>query len=247
MATVVSARVTLGAPTILRFGGQVRLNIPLMNIGESALQLVQITSITYGSATRRSPPNAPIVLGTVGASSATTFAARFSDAGLATDANLLLTVRGSYVVSGVAYGLTLSRYVRVPAAGSTPSEELLARLVASTTPNYWNYTLFNDEPAGSSQKIATLSLSINAPVTVTGTPTGWASDTDGATYVMWIATDLLAPYPNHVAPGASLSGFQLMSPRAGSEATGASVIAWNHAADQAGKLAADYTLTPSRS
>lgn len=246
MATVVSARVTLGAPFIQRFAGQVRLNIPLMNIGESALQGVQITSITYGSATRQSPPNAPIVLGTLGASSSTTFAGRFSDAGLADNANLLLTVRGSYLVAGVAYGLTVSRYVRVPAAGSFPADELRASLAVTTTPNYWSYTLTNNESAGSPQRIATLSLTVNAPVTVTGTPAGWEADADGMTYVTWVASDLLPPYPNHVAPGASLSGFQLMSPRTSSESTGASLVAWNHAADDAGKVAADYTLTPSR-
>jgi hypothetical protein len=247
MATsIVSARVTLGAPGIQRYGNELRLDIPLMNVGEGHLQQVQITSVSLGSATRTSPPGMPIVLGTLAASSASTFAARFSDAGLVAGSNLALTVRGSYIVNGIAYGLTVNRYLRVPDVGGIPPSELRARIEVSTSTNYWNYRIVNTETAGSPQKLVSLSLSVNAPVTVTATPPGWFADTDNMSYVLWIATDPAPPYPNHVGPGASLAGFQLMSPRTKSEATGASLAAWDHGIDEAGKVLSDYTLTPSR-
>lgn len=246
MATIVGARVILGSPTVQRFGGEVRLTIPIMNVGENTLAPLQVTAVTLGSAPRVNPPGLPIVAGTLAASSSTEIAARFADAALATGSNQLLTIRASYVVNGTAYGLTLNRYVRVPAAGVAPPSMLKARVEASTRTNYWNYRIHNDEPAGSAQHVAAFSLSISAPVTVTGTPPGWAADTDNATYVLWFATDAALPYPSHVAPGATLDGFQLMSPRTASEASGSSLVSWDHAADQAGLVNAEYTLTPLR-
>lgn len=248
MATsIVGARVVLGSPTVQHYGGEVRLTIPVMNVGEVGLANVRITSITLGTAARTSPPGFPIVIGPLlGASTSSPIAARFAGAGIAPGSNLLLIVRGSYTLNGTALGLTLSRYVRVPAAGALPPGSLLARISTSVATNFWNYSITNLEAAGSSQRIAAFSVQLAGPATVTATPAGWVADTDNSTYVLWIAADPGLPYPNHVAPGATLAGFQLMSARTASEASGASVVGWDHATDQAGFVFADYALVPAR-
>lgn len=242
----VAANLILGNPTVIHVAGAISLNIPVLNVGEVGLVRLLCTNITLGTAQRSSPVGFPIVVNQLAASGNVRFAARFSDAGLVVGNRYLLTVRGSYLINGVTYGLALNRYVQIPAV-TVPAQPLLkARLKVATSTNYWNYTLSNDEPAGSAQYIATLSLSVFAPVTVTGIPPGWQVETDNSSFVLWTAEDFVLPYPNHVAPGAVLSGFQLMSPRVGSEATGANIGGWNHSTDDAGLIASDYTLTPYR-
>lgn len=185
-------------------------------------------------------------LSVLGASMSTTVAARFSDQGLADGANLLLTVRGSYTVQGVAYGLTLNRYLRLPPPSARPAYELRATIHSAMANGLWNYVLTNREPLASTQRIATFALDIRAPVTITGTPSGWAVDTDSLSYVLWYATDLMAPYPNHILPGSALSGFQLTGSGGQSEVAGANVVAWDHATDKAGLVFADHVLIPAR-
>ena len=242
----VAATLILGNPTVIHVAGAVRLNIPVMNVGDIGLVSLLCTNISLGSAQRSSPVGFPIVVGQLAASNTTRFAARFSDAGLVVGNRYLLTVRGSYVVNGVVYGLTLNRYVQLPAVTVPAEATLSARVDVSTSANYWNYKLVNTEASGSNQFIASLALTVFAPVTVTGIPPGWQVDTDNASYVLWTAADYVLPYPNQVAPGAALAGFQLMSPRLGSEATASSIGGWNHSTDDAGLNAGDYTLTPNR-
>lgn len=247
MATSVAAsRIVIGLPDIRRNGGEIRLTIPILNGGEVALSRLLITSITLGSAGLLSPPGWPIHLNTLGASNSATVAARFSDQGLVEGANLLLTVRGSYQVGDVSYGLTLTRFLKVPAPGVRPDYELLAAVQSAMTNGLWSYSIVNREPASSRQHIATFAIDIHAPVTVTGVPPGWAVDTDSLTYVLWYAADLAPPYPSHVAPGATLAGFQLAAAGGRSEVTGSSLVAWDHATDQSGRVFADHVLTPYR-
>ena len=63
--------------------------------------------------------------------------------------------------------------------------------------------------------INAISLDMAAPFTVTQTPPGWAVDTDNASYVLWYAADVQLPYPNHIAPGALLTPFQIQSDQVG--------------------------------
>jgi len=253
MATV-PVRVMLGAPGIEHAARELRLALHIMNVGEQALERLHVTAVTLtnapgnggGAALRTSPVAFPIVLSTLGAGAVAHLAVRFSSAALVVGSKVLLTLTGSYVQGGASYGLTLNRYLEVPPAGAAAVPALAARLVSTTATNYWNYTLSNDETAASGLHVATLALSVAAPVTVTGTPPGWTVETDNMTYVLWRADDYLPPYPRQIAPGQSLGGFQLMSARTRSEATPAVLTAWNHALDDAGPVLADYALTPYR-
>lgn len=242
----VAVNLVLGDPAVIHVAGSVSLNIPVLNVGELGLVNLLCTNITLGSAQRTSPVGFPIVVDQLAASNSVRVAARFSDADLVVGKRYLLTVRGSYVVNGVVYGLALNRYVQLPTVTVPAEPSLSARVEVSTSTNYWNYRLINVEPTGSKQFLASLALTVFAPVTVTGTPAGWQVETDNASYVLWTAADFVLPYPNQVAPSAALGGFQLMSPRLGSEATAFSLAAWNHATDDAGLNLGDYTLTPNR-
>lgn len=243
----VSTRVVLGNPGIENVAGQVYLSLQIMNVGETQLNNVQITDITLGNAERNSPAGGfPVIVDLIGAGGVGHVTARFVSTGLTVGAKYLLTVRGSYTVGRIAYGLTLNRFVKIPALSPPAVLTLKARLESAMTTNFWNYMLFNDEAAGSNQYIATLSLAVAAPITVTGTPDGWSVETDGMTYVLWYAADLELPYLNQIPPGHSLGGFQLTSPQTRSEASASSIAAWDHSTDTAGLVLADYAITPYR-
>jgi hypothetical protein len=241
---MVAARAVLGAPGIENVGGRIHLMVPIMNIGEAALPGLEVRAITLGTAVRASPPAFPIVPGTLGAGHVATVAARFDAAGLAVGARYLLSVTASYLQGRQAFAMTLNRYVQIPAPAQAAVPALRARVVTTVAPNTWQYTLHNDEPAGSGLNLCALALAVQAPVTITGTPPGWHGETDGISQVLWRALDPLPPYPNHVAPGRALAGFQLSSPRVASLASGAAVSSWQTAGDMAGPVYADYVLTP---
>jgi hypothetical protein len=242
----VATRTILAAPGIENVGGQVFLNLHIMNVGEFPLEMMHITGIALDGAPRHSPPGFPLVVGRIGAGGVGHATARFSAAPLAVGSKYLLSVSGHYTVSGVAYGLNLNRYVQIPPVGMAAVPGLRARLLSSTSTNYWDYTLFNDEPPASAQHIVSFSLAVAAPVTVSATPPGWAVDTDSHSFVLWYALDAAPPYPRHVAPGQSLAGFRLMAAGTRSEATPALLSAWDHASDAGGLVFAEYAMTPYR-
>lgn len=245
MATLsTSVQVVMGVPLLQHSEGVLSATIPVLNAGDVALKALACTDIALGPTSRRSPPAFPLHLGTVGPHNTVTALAKF--AGAVPGTRLLLTLRGSYVVQGVTYGLTVSRFVTVPSEVPSSAAVLKARVISAAGNAVWNYSIANEEPAGSPQRVASFSLQVAAPVTVTGTPPGWRAETDNATYVLWVSDDLVPPYPTHVAPGQSLSGFQITCPRPASEAGPYSLVAWNHAIDDAGLAMAEYTLTPRR-
>lgn len=130
------------------------------------------------------------------------------------------------------------------------SHNVQAQVLASHTdvitgPPTWIYTLFNDEPLASPNYVTSFTLAVNAPVTVTGTPTGWDFTTDNATYVQWFNTDTALPYPHDIAPGDSLSGFDLQSTATTSTDSDYELIAWDHIVDAPGPLVNGTISAPS--
>lgn len=238
-------RFATGTPDVLNSENRVSFALPLLNIGTGTAANVQITSITLGAATRLSPP-LPVFLGDLGVDNAVSANARFNGSGLTVGGRYLITVRGTYQSGGATFGFTVNRYIVIPPPVEPPVRLLKARVEVAAAAGVWSYTLFNDEAPDSSQFINAFSLDIVAPVTVTGTPEGWDVLTDNASFVLWFATDQEAPYPQHIAPGASLGGFVIQSPRINSETTGVSITSWDHQNDQAGLVALDASLSPSR-
>lgn len=123
--------------------------------------------------------------------------------------------------------------------------DLIANVAVTPGPPIWSYTLFNDEPSSSPEFITSFSLTVNAPITVTGTPAGWDVSTDGDTFVSWFNTDPALPYPHDIAPGASLSGFSISSTTASSQLLSYGLSAWDHTLDQLGPSAVSTISAPS--
>ena len=248
MTTVINpAPKLLGAEaTVINTGTEFFVSMPLSNVGEVMAPNVFITGITLGTLQRISPQLFPVYIGPLASGNSGATNVRFRSSGLVPGQRLLLTVRGTYGTRGVLQGFVVNRYVTVPPISSYPVTLLRARIQALVQPAVWSYTLFNDEPSGSPHYLTALSITIAAPIAVTGTPLGWVADTDSMTYVGWIATDEQLPYPSHVAPGASLGGFQIQSPTALSESTSCVINAWRHDTDAAGLLVSDFVATPGR-
>jgi len=248
MVTVVTpAPKLVGAEaSVINTGSEFFVSMPLSNAGAEMAPKVFITGITLGAAQRISPQLFPVYVGQLAAGNSGVARARFRTAGLAPGQRLLLTVRGTYGSGSAQFGFVVNRYVTVPPITALPVILLRARIQATLQSAVWRYTLFNDEPTGSPHHLAALSITVAAPVSVTGTPQGWVAETDNFTYVGWLAIDEQLPYPSHVAPGASLGGFEIQSPTALSESTSCVINAWRHDTDAAGLIMTDLVATPRR-
>lgn len=248
MATTVLASPKLVGtePNLINTGTEIFLSMPLSNAGSNPAPSVFITGATLGAAVRISPQLFPVYIGPLAPGNSGVSHLRFAATGLAPDQRLLLTVRGTYGSGATLQGFVVNRYVTVPTVTTYPVALLRARIQVSVAPATWNYTLVNEEASGSPQRLAAFSITIAAPVSVTGTPPGWVAETDNMTYVGWFCTDESQPYPRHVAPGASLSGFQIQSPTSRSESTACVINAWRHDTDTAGLIATDLIATPGR-
>jgi hypothetical protein len=132
---------------------------------------------------------------------------------------------------------------------SERSKAQLAQLdVDISTPGTWSYTITNLEPGGSPNYINAFTLAVGAPIQVTGTPDGWDFDVvtqNGQTYVGWFSADPQLPYPHDIAPGASLSGFQIQSTVTTSALLPYRIDAWDHDADDFGPFQIANVLAPS--
>ncbi len=238
-------------PNVLNTGQELFVSMPLANVGGLAAFNVFVTGFTLASAIRLSPQVLPVFVGDIAVGNIGATNARFNAVGLVPGQKYLLTVRGTYGSSPSKLGFAASRYVTIPKVAPYPVPLLKASVQASVQPtvwNYtiWNYTILNDEPAGSPQCLAGFSLSIVTPVTIEATPPGWSVETDNLTYVYWFAADDSLPYPNHVRPGDSLSGFQLHSPMSRSESTPYVLSSWRQDTNEAGLVWPDVVITPSR-
>jgi hypothetical protein len=121
---------------------------------------------------------------------------------------------------------------------------LLSHATGTQNGSEFSYAIFNDEPVGSPNFLTDFFLEVNAPITVTATPTGWTFDTDGFSFVNWFNTDPALPYPNDVAPGASLSDFAISSSVTGVQDAAYDVLSWDHTQDQQGPTAQGGVISP---
>ena len=249
-AVLAAPRFETRDPAVVLSGNRLSVSLPIINSGDGGATAMTVTSIALGSAAR-TEPTLPLVLGDVPAGNGTAVTAFFSPAGLTPGTRLMLTVRGTYRSGGESLGFTINRVIIVPPATPPSANLLAARLQSSVNPatRTWSYVLVNEEPVGSARYLNTVSIDMVRPFTVTGTPPGWEVDTDSLTYVLWYATDIAPPYPHHVAPGASLGGFQIQAQPGvtSSEGRGYSITSWNHSTDQADLVAFGTTPVPARS
>jgi len=98
------------------------------------------------------------------------------------------------------------------------AQDFQGRVALNQTENVWNYTFINDEPIESVAFGDGLFLPVAAPIENIISPTGWTFISDNTTFVQWLYAED-TPYPNAIAPGGSLSGFQFESTAPGVEDT----------------------------
>jgi hypothetical protein len=222
-------------------------SLPVFNTGTAPASNLRITGIILGSAVRTGPV-LPLSYHDMAVNSVKMVNAGFAATGLIVGHTYLATVRGTYEVNNVSYGFAVNRPIIIPAPTVSPVPLLAAHVAFAVNPSTgtWSYDVFNDETAGSPRFVNAISLDIdNSPFVVTGTPPGWAVDTDNVSHVLWFSTDVALPYPSHIAPGGSLGGFQIQSARTASEATGLGIISWNHQTDMVDLITFGTALSPS--
>jgi hypothetical protein len=243
-------RFAIKTPDVLNSAGRLAFSIPLVNIGTGVASDLVLTSIRL-SPSSRVEPALPLLLGDLAPNNVTAINASFVAGPLTPGNSYLVTVRGTYSANGLTHPLAINTNVLVPTAVAPPVALLSGHVAVAVDEvlGRWSYTLFNDEPAGSSRFINAVSIDMADAFTVTATPPGWGADTDNATYVLWYALDEALPYAHHIAPGAALPGFQIqnVSWRRTSEARGVSITSWNHQTDQADLVIMGTTLVPERS
>jgi hypothetical protein len=109
----------------------------------------------------------------------------------------------------------------------------------------FDYTVLNQEPLGSANYVSAFSLQVNAPIVSIAAPVGWDFITDNSSFVTWFNTDVSLPYVHDVAPGSSLSGFDLQSSVTTSDILSFVVTSWDHSLDQLGPASDGTILAPS--
>lgn len=234
------------SPSVINTGARIYVSIPMGNTGTALAPNVWITGAVLGSARRLSPAVVRLSVGDLEVGNNFNVNLIFDGAGLVVGTRYLLTIRGTYASGGGTLGIALNRPILIPAVSALPILQLNAAGAVEVGVNSWFYTLTNNEAPGSSLYIATFSLDIAAPITVTGSPPGWIPQTDSSTYVGWYADDSAgAPYPNQIAPGSSLSGFQISSAATLSQSTAFILTSWDHQLDRPGRLFSDYISAPS--
>lgn len=242
--TAIKASLVTNDPNLFFSGAELAISIPVSNVGDGTADQVFVTAITLGTATRTSPAQFPVYVGSLAPGATGAVNARFDGRLMAAGQRYLLTIRGTF--GKPALGFTVSRYVQVPPAEPFPVTLLRSHVSVLVEPAQWSYTLYNDEASGSALYIAAFSLDIVAPISVLASPPGWQVESDFISYVGWFATDTAAPFPNHVAPGASLGGFRIQSATARSESTSYLLGSLDHGTAKAGIVGMDVVLSPAR-
>ncbi len=242
MATITKPQLVSFAPNVRNAGGDLIIAMPVSNLGLQTAERVYITSLTLGSAGRKSPQSFPASIGDIAFEGRGSIDARFDARSLVPGTRVLLTVRGT--IGRIApQGFTISRYITIPAAGPEPVRLLRARVRVALGAGTWEYTIYNDEPAGSRFDIAGFHLDVVAPLGLISSPPGWIAETDSIHYVAWYVGDENGP---RVQPGASLSGFGIQSATSRSEATAYNLVSWDASAHMAGPVSMDAVLSPMR-
>jgi hypothetical protein len=122
--------------------------------------------------------------------------------------------------------------------------DLATRVEVIQLGSTFNYTVYNDETAASTNHVNMFHLTVNAPITVTGIPAGWDVTTDNATFVGWFNTDLVPPYPDDIPPQGSMT-FSITSSVTTTALHRYTVASWDHATDGPGPAFREFISSPS--
>ncbi len=134
-----------GSPGASLFAPNLNVAVPLVNDGTADAASVQVTSITSPGATLTSPAAFPVLLGTISADGgAAPVLASFTSAAFAPNGTYLITIRGTYLVSGTTapvLNFAVNKFVTIPAA-SPGSAQLMTVTIAPNFNDGYPYPAF---------------------------------------------------------------------------------------------------------
>jgi hypothetical protein len=115
-AQVSGVRFLAEPPGVAVDGDALLVAIPLQNTGTLTAANVQVTGVSLRTALLASPSAFPVSLGAIAPGRDAVFQANFRAAGLLRNTPYLLTVRGTYQVSGAPAGFAVNRFILIPPA-----------------------------------------------------------------------------------------------------------------------------------
>lgn len=149
------------------------------------------------------------------------------------------------IVAGKAWSRLVETAVLVLLFSGLEARGAVLHAELTQTGSTFTYTLFNDEPGSSPYYVNAFHLVLNAPVTVTATPSAWSYETDNVSYIDWFNIDANLPYLHDIAPQSSLGGFTLESTVTTSQMANYAITTWDHDLDDAGPSAYGSVPTPA--
>ena len=114
MAQVNAVRFITGPPGLGTSGSTLMVAIPITNNGTVTATNAKVTGVSLRTASLTTPTNFPVIIGTIAPGASSVFQANFNATMLAQNKSYLLTVRGTYQVSGATAGFTVNRFIKVP-------------------------------------------------------------------------------------------------------------------------------------
>src|SRR6185436_5929817 len=114
-------------PEVVNSEGRLTLSIPILNTGNATAARMTITGLTLGAAARIEPA-LPLILGNLAPGNTIAVSPAFSLNGLVVGGQYLVVIRGTYRSGNTTHGLTLNRYVTVPAPIPPPVPVLAAHV-----------------------------------------------------------------------------------------------------------------------
>lgn len=241
-ATIVRANIP---PGVFNRSKRLVVSIPITNAGTVSAEDVTVLDVRLDS-TRPSNLALPWPVGDVAPRTTNGIAAGFSLDGLAVGEKHSVAIKGVYSLNSISIPFTLNVPIVIPEPEPKTTFPLMESKVEVTidiNAALWAYTVTNEEATGSELSINTFQLRIAAPFTVPGTPGGWLLQTDNRSFALWHVD---ASSGVAIAPGASLGGFQIQSPRRTSEGAAYCVTSWNQKTNKSGLLGLGTIHIPAR-
>ena len=125
------------------------------------------------------------------------------------------------------------------------AQTLSAHVAVSASSTNFTYTIFNDQPQGSTLSLSSFYLELDAPIQSILSPPGWKYYTDGVSYVAWMCANGTPPFTNDIPPGASLGGFVVRSPVLTTNSFNCDIVSSDTAATKAGPVFSGSIAAPA--
>jgi hypothetical protein len=168
LAQVTGVQLLSGFPGTADINSTLMVALPIANNGTVAATDVEVTSAVLRTATLVSPTTFPVALGNIAPGQNVVFQANFNDTNLAQNTPYVLTIQGTYKVSGATAGFTVDRTIFLPRA-SPGSETANTTTIGSQSVSG---APFPPQPPGEFEEANSTFPNVPSGPGVPGAPTG---------------------------------------------------------------------------